>query len=126
MNCMKCGREVEQDQIFCQDCLAEMEKYPVKPGTVVQLPALSAEQQPKKQPHHRRPVLTAEEQVKRLKKKTRRLALALILTSVLAVFFALLAFDILEKTAAHKLLGQNYSTIVETTTEPTEPETTAK
>ena len=38
MYCMKCGREIEDGQAFCGDCLAVMEKYPVKPGTAVILP----------------------------------------------------------------------------------------
>ena len=34
MNCMKCGRETQNEQVFCQDCLQEMEKYIVgKPQT---------------------------------------------------------------------------------------------
>ena len=35
MSCMKCGKEVSEDQVFCPECLAEMERYPVKPGTPV-------------------------------------------------------------------------------------------
>ena len=38
MSCMKCGKEVSEGQVFCQECLAEMEKYPVKPGTPLPLP----------------------------------------------------------------------------------------
>ena len=38
MNCAKCGREIEKDQVFCTVCLEEMERHPVKPGTPIQLP----------------------------------------------------------------------------------------
>lgn len=38
MNCMKCGTEIEESQVFCDDCLAVMEKYPVKPDVAVHLP----------------------------------------------------------------------------------------
>ena len=38
MNCMKCGRETDDNNVFCQNCLLEMEKYPVQPGSVVLLP----------------------------------------------------------------------------------------
>ena len=120
MNCMKCGKETQQDQIFCPDCLAEMEKYPVKPGTVVQIPV----QPIKKQPHHRRQTVTHEEQLKRQSKIIRRLVLALVLTAAVAVFFALLSFDILEKSSVHNLLGQNYSVAVSTEA-PTSPAATA-
>lgn len=36
--CMRCGREIEEGQVFCQDCLKEMSRYPVDPNTVVQIP----------------------------------------------------------------------------------------
>lgn len=42
MNCLKCGREIEEGQVFCNDCLVQMAKYPVKPGTAVQLPSAEA------------------------------------------------------------------------------------
>ena len=38
MRCMKCGKETSDSQVFCDSCLEVMEKYPVKPDTVVQLP----------------------------------------------------------------------------------------
>lgn len=38
MGCMKCGKETDSGQVFCESCLEVMEKYPVKPDTVVQLP----------------------------------------------------------------------------------------
>ena len=111
MGCMKCGKETEQDQIFCDVCLAELEKYPVKPGTVVQIPNRPA----KKQVHHRRPTITAEEQIKKLTSRVHRLTLAVILLASVAVLFALLTFDILEKSSMQKLLGQNYSVAADET-----------
>ena len=38
MNCMKCGRKSKDRQVFCEECLAIMDTYPVKPGTPMQLP----------------------------------------------------------------------------------------
>ena len=38
MNCMKCGKETADGQVFCDSCLEVMKQYPVKPDTVVQLP----------------------------------------------------------------------------------------
>ncbi len=39
-HCMRCGKEMAEGQNFhfCEECLAEMEKNPVKPGTPIQLP----------------------------------------------------------------------------------------
>ena len=38
MKCMKCGTSIPSDQAFCEPCREEMERYPVKPGTPIQLP----------------------------------------------------------------------------------------
>ena len=38
MSCMRCGKDTEDMQVFCAECLADMERYPVKPGTPIQLP----------------------------------------------------------------------------------------
>lgn len=38
MLCMKCGREIQDSQVFCEKCLSVMQAYPVKPDTVVQIP----------------------------------------------------------------------------------------
>lgn len=121
MNCMKCGNETQGDQVFCAECLAEMEKYPVKPGIVVQIPV----QPPKKQPHHRRSAVSHEDQVKRLAKYNHRLTLALIMAVTTALFFALLYFGVLERSGVHKLLGQNYSVAQATEVETVETYTEA-
>ena len=44
MGCMKCGRDVQEGQIFCVSCLETMEKYPVKINAPVNLPSRKAEQ----------------------------------------------------------------------------------
>ena len=66
MYCMKCGRETEEETVFCRDCLLEMEKYPVDPGTVVLLPRRKESVLIKKVP--KRHIPTAEEQVTFLRK----------------------------------------------------------
>ena len=38
MSCMRCGKEMEESMVFCAECLADMERHPVKPGTPIQLP----------------------------------------------------------------------------------------
>lgn len=118
MNCMKCGRESGPEQVFCADCLAEMEKYPVKPGTVVMLPPQPKQTQMRRQPR-RRATLSPEEQVKFLKKQVRLLVglLALALAMLIAVSsFALWRMD---EEDVDILPGQNYSS--EETTAPDEP-----
>ena len=110
MHCMKCGRETESEQVFCQDCQLEMEKYPVKPGTVVQLPK---QQDPAPKKSGKRRVIPLEDQVKILRKRVK------VLTALLAVP-TVLYFE-----EEHFLPGQNYSSITVTTASEDTVEETA-
>ena len=116
MNCMKCGRETRDENVFCQDCLLDMEKYPVRPGTVVLLPRRRESSIVKKiQTRH---VPTAEEQIAFLRRWV------LILSVVLGICIAAIALMI--KPTMHYILdehveiGQNYSTVTPTTTDSAE------
>ena len=113
MACLKCGKDTTENTIFCEDCAAEMEKYPVKPGTPVQLPKRTEHPNPIKLPKRRAP--SPEEQIKRLKKAVRILSLLL---SVFVLLTALLVYPAVKYLLEdHFLPGQNYSviTIVEST-----------
>ena len=35
---MKCGQNISSGQVFCDSCLADMEKNPVAPGTPIVIP----------------------------------------------------------------------------------------
>ena len=61
MNCIRCGKETEGKAVFCPDCLEEMARYPVKPGTIVHIPQ-HREQETRKQVKKRREQ-TPEEQL---------------------------------------------------------------
>ena len=52
MSCLKCGQDVSAGQIFCDSCLADMERHPVKPGTPVIIPKRS-KPLPSKRSHKR-------------------------------------------------------------------------
>lgn len=112
MNCMKCGRDIEETQVFCPACLADMQKYPVRPGTAVLLPR-RPESTPLRKVLPKRKVLSPEEQVKRLRKKLRRLWLGIL---GLLVVIVLLAYpyvkDLLD--GQTYLPGQNYTSILST------------
>ena len=68
MNCMKCGREVEEGQVFCQECLAQMETEPIRISTPVHIP-----RQPTKGAATHHAVLHPEEEIKRLEPPSPRL-----------------------------------------------------
>lgn len=116
MNCLKCGREIEEGQVFCNDCLVQMAKYPVKPGTAVQLPSRGSAAVSKKVHSRRRTKTAPEEQLKALKKRIRILSALL---SVCVVLLIVLSVVTLWYMSANRLLpGQNYSAV--TTTAATE------
>lgn len=107
MNCMKCGREVTEDGVFCTDCLLEMEKYPVDPGTVVLLPRRRETVIQKKQSKRHGP--TPEEQIASLRKRILVLTLLLIacITAVVLMFEPTMHYVRDE----HFEIGQNYSSV---------------
>lgn len=78
---MKCGRETENEQVFCDTCLAVMDKYPVKPGIVIHLPR--REEAPAKKAAPGRAARPLEEQVARQRKVIRRLRFAVVVWFIL-------------------------------------------
>lgn len=90
MECLRCGTDTGNETEFCSDCLQFMEKYPVKPGTAIQLRRREVIQAQKKAP---RPVRfnDTEDQVHDLKKLIRAMAALLIVAViVLGIFTAML------------------------------------
>ncbi len=108
MQCMKCGREIPSGQVFCAECLAGMEAYPVKPGTVVTLPTQAKTQPARKQPFHR-PLPSQEERLKRLSKAVRVLSWSLTLSVAVLIGVSALAISMLQEDTNEELPGQNYS-----------------
>lgn len=109
MQCMKCGRKVDSDQVFCEICREDMERYPVKPGTVVLLPHnFSYIQPPKRAPKR---VLSQEEQLRRLKKRNRSMAFLLVLAVTCAISFGMVAMYLYAEYEDKYLPGQNYSVV---------------
>ena len=121
MYCMKCGREMEAEQAFCEDCLLGMEKYPVKPGTAVQLPVRKTASQARKV--QKRRTISPEEQIARLKKRIWFLCGILVVTLALlaAMIYPTVTFFIRNYNLRP---GQNYHTETSTTTVTTPVETT--
>ena len=85
MACIKCGKKTKGDQVFCNDCLASMEAYPVKSDVPIQLPNRSATNTQKKAGKKRRNP-SIEDQVVSLRRTVRVLvALIALLVSLLCV-----------------------------------------
>lgn len=107
MTCLKCGRDTADDRVFCQECLAVMDRYPVKPGTPVHLPHHAFESTPRKAPPRKRSV-PLEDQVVQLKRNLRRSRL---IGLVLLVALSLAAVLLVREIAGEDLpaIGQNYT-----------------
>lgn len=112
MSCMKCGRDIEEGQVFCTACLADMAKYPVKPGIAVQLPHRKGGPTLKKAHPKRRQPPKPEEKIQAMKKWIRfLLAMWLITLALLAATIYPTVEYFLGKTFL--LPGQNYSTVTD-------------
>ena len=88
MNCMKCGKETAENQVFCESCLKDMGKYPVNPGTPVHIPSRKERDQDKKPPRKKEP--TKDEVIAQQQALIKWLLIAL---GVLALaFFVVIGF----------------------------------
>ena len=109
MNCMRCGRVVREGQVFCPDCLTEMEKCPVRPDAPVRIPR-------RPDPALRRTIrkkgTPEEEQIRSLKKKLRLLAWLLILAAAVIIILSIPAIRSMVEDSIALLPGQNYSSAI--------------
>ena len=112
MNCLKCGRETDEDHVFCESCRETMKKYPVRPGTAVLLPRRDHAPAVKKSRHRVRSVPTPEEQIRRLKRQ--RTWLSCLVCAFLLIFAAGTFLLVNLHRGENHRPGQNYSA-VETT-----------
>lgn len=110
MHCMKCGKEIEESRVFCDECLAVMSQYPVRQGTPIHLPTSAPSAEKKPVPKKRLP--TPEERLVRFQVATRWLAVALASTLlVLSITISLLVNTLNTPAAATNDIGKNYNTV---------------
>lgn len=104
MNCVKCGKDTTENNVFCPECLAQMDRYPVKPGTPVVIP----DQHPVRRPSVRKVRAPEPEDVIRRQKKIIRLlsAAVAVLLIVWALTTALTVRMLMEEEGAP--IGQNF------------------
>lgn len=106
MNCMKCGKETAEGQVFCDECLSRMADYPVKPGTPVHIPAQPQHPVPKKTSRRARAV-EPEEQIRRLKRLVTWLTVTLLVVLLAWCATAGMAIHMMRKQDKTPI-GQNY------------------
>lgn len=109
MNCMKCGAEIPETQVFCDHCLELMEQYPIKPGTHIHLPKQNLVPTPPRKPVKKKRVPTPEEQISALRMKVLRLRLAVvILIFVVCVVSGLLGLKLYQQYMPQNIV-RNYT-----------------
>ena len=109
MYCMKCGKEVGENRVFCDACLEVMSHYPVRQGTAVHLPAISHATEKKAAPKTRQP--TAEERLALLRVETRWLSVAMISSMLILSVTVTLLIHSESVPSATKDIGKNYNTV---------------
>ena len=109
MQCLRCGREIEDDDVFCFLCEAVMMKHPVKPNTVVTIPERSVRSRNVQPRRQQRP----EEDTDQLHRTIMQLRLwVCMLMAALMLCVGVLTWQ--ELTREEKpSIGQNYHSIVD-------------
>lgn len=118
MRCLRCGRET--DQTFCQTCREDMDRYPVKPGTIIQLPKDRSKSYTRRSINWRDRI-SPEIQIENQKRIIRRLSGAVAALLVLLIVMGFVMFRVLQN-PGQPPVGQNYSTVTKAT-DPTEDAT---
>ena len=119
MWCLKCGKDTKDENVFCPQCLATMENYPVKSDIHIQLPNHEARELAKKNAKKKKRAPSLEEQIEILRTRNRRLAAIIVL---LVLMLGAAAYYLLRNNHAPEIveniskeLGKNYT--VESPTE---------
>lgn len=109
MNCMKCGVEIPENQVFCDHCLSVMDQYPVRSGAHIHLPKRAKTVDAPKKPVKKKRTLSPEEQISSLKMKVLRLRLvAVILAFVICMVSGFLVLKIYQDFTTPET-GRNYT-----------------
>ena len=97
MACIKCGRKVKEQQVFCDACLAEAGGYPVDPATPIQLPPHTPAQSLKKKGGRKKAAPSAEAQLKRLRSSLWWLLFALAVVLLAFCLTAMMLLNLLDQ-----------------------------
>lgn len=109
MNCLKCGKETQDAQVFCPECLQVMEQHPVAPETVVHLPHRT--QVAAEKSASRRKDLSTAETISQLQNMIRWLTATVAILSLLLCIVAGLLLYNLSAPSGTGNIGRNYTTV---------------
>ena len=108
MNCIKCGREHQENSVFCSKCLEVMKKYKVSPDAKLQLP--QRKPSPSKKAAPRKRTAPTEELVIQQRKTIKLLWITLLCTLLLLALSVTFLFHFMQEEDVQVTIGQNYMT----------------
>lgn len=114
MSCLRCGRDTAGRQVFCDACLDDMARHPVKSDTPIYLPVRKVNDTPKNRRRYRRE-RTAEETILILRKRIRALT-ALVVILVMMFAAAMIGVWLAKRQGADLSIpdiGQNFQSITD-------------
>lgn len=117
MKCLKCGRETQGT--FCDTCLEDMQRHPVKPGSIVLLPK---ERTATKKSPSRHPATSPETIIENQRKLIHRLGRCIAVLAVMLVLIGFVLFRAIEENSKPQV-GKNYSTVTKPAEETTDDTT---
>ena len=100
--CLKCGKQASEHDAFCSECLEDMQRYPIKPGTAFQiLPRPSRKAIARE--------LSPTDQIANLRSTKNRLIAMLVTMTALLLVLALLLLYNLDNQPQTPQIGRNYT-----------------
>ena len=113
MKCLKCGRET--GQTFCEGCLEDMDRHPVKPGTIVQLPKDRSTSYTRRNQNWQ-PMISLETRVEKQRQTIRLLSVTVVVLLLMLIGCCITLLWTLQS-QSRPSVGQNYSTVTKATEE---------
>ena len=114
MSCLRCGKDTAGSHTFCSECLALMETVPVKPGTPIHLPHRNPPQEKKT----RSKAPSTAETISSLRSMIRWLTATVAILAVIICLLASMLLRTIGEQNANSLIGKNYTTTTDITTQP--------
>ncbi len=108
MKCIKCGEEIQADELFCPACLEDMALHPVKPDTPLILPNRKDQASPKRS--SRRKSVKPEERISSLRRTVTVLLVAIMILLVTQTATIWMLLKMADGKEVPFLPGQNYGT----------------
>lgn len=110
MRCVRCGVNIQEPDMFCEKCLAAMDRDPIKTNITVQLP-IRPQKAPEKKRSRRQKHKKPEEQIRHLRRWRRWLILLLAVALAAFAITAAMLLRTLRQPEDSPSIGQNYGTI---------------